>query len=116
MTKTQEVKDIIAECRQALRSEHIRAAAVLRDGHPLRKLVALAAVPSFLRRYTKGSFPYQEEVQEVDGFAQDLLKAVSETLVADNLTVPDKAGAPTIRTSIFVEDPIAKAKYCPWPA
>lgn len=113
MLAIQKIGHILTECRQALEPEHIRDPSVLCDAHPLRRLVALAAVNPFLRRYTSGTFPYERELGEVDGFAQDLLKAVSETLVTDNLTVADKTGDPTVWTSIFVEDVLTGVRYCP---
>jgi hypothetical protein len=61
-----------------LTSQHIISAALLPEGHPVRYILAAAAVEGYLRR--EGDYKFLKETQEVPNFAADLLKEVRATL------------------------------------
>lgn len=76
-----------------LTSRHIVSAASLPDGHPVRSLLAAAAVKRYLR---DDNHKFLKEIQEVPNFYFDLLKAVKATL--ESLT--------TDYNCIIAKDPI----------
>jgi hypothetical protein len=60
-----------------LTSKHIVSAASLPEEHPVRSLLAAAAVEGYLR---DDNYRFLKETQEVPNFSADLLKAVKATL------------------------------------
>lgn len=84
------LKDCIKADRLSLQAQHIHLAAKLLSGHPLlRKLFARACVPSYIRYLWFGTndsspaeFRFEKELDEVEGFAHDLLKALQEAIRA----------------------------------
>ena len=60
-----------------LTSQHITWAAFLPEGHPVRGVLAMAAVEGYLQ---SDHHKFQIETQEVPNFSADLLKAVKATL------------------------------------
>jgi hypothetical protein len=80
-----------------LTSQHITSAAFLPEGHPVRGILAAAAVEGYLRNdYPK----FLREAQEVPNFSFDLLKSVKATL--KTLSFDDYS-----RKSITFKDPIS---------
>ena len=79
--------------RHCLISRHIVSAASLPEEHPVRSLLAAAAVKGYLRG---DDHEFLKEVQEVPNFSADLLKAVKATL--ESIT--------TDYGCIIVEDPV----------
>ena len=67
------------ECNNTycLTSEHISSAADLPDGHPVRQILATAAVKGYLLH---DDHKFSKEMREVHNFSVDLLKAVKATL------------------------------------
>jgi hypothetical protein len=57
-----------------LTSEHIMSAVLLPKGHPVRRILTMAAVPAYLNRAN-----YLSEALEIQHFAVDLLKEVQIT-------------------------------------
>jgi hypothetical protein len=76
-----------------LTSKHIISVASLPREHPVRSLLAAAAVEGYLR---DDNHKFLKETQEVPSFSVDLLKAVKATL--NSFAVG--------RTCIIVRDPI----------
>ena len=60
-----------------LTSQHIISAAQLPEGHPVRCILATAAVKGYLRH---DDHKFLKETQQVPAFSADLLKAVKTTL------------------------------------
>lgn len=60
-----------------LAGQHITSAALLPDGHPIRKALAIAAVEGYIRR---DKHKFLKEMRESPNFAVDLLLEVKETL------------------------------------
>jgi hypothetical protein len=60
-----------------LASHHITSAALLPDGHPIRKVLATAAVERYIRRH---KHKFLSEIRKAPNFAVDLLLEVKETL------------------------------------
>jgi hypothetical protein len=58
-------------------SQHIASAAFLPEGHPVRTILATAAVEGYLRH---DNHKFREEAQNIPNFSVDLLKAVKTTL------------------------------------
>ena len=58
-------------------SQHITSAAFLPEGHPVRSMLASAAVEGYLR---DDNHKFRKEAQDVPNFSADLLKAVRTTL------------------------------------
>jgi hypothetical protein len=56
-----------------MNSDHVVSAACLPDGHPVRKILAAAAVREYLK---KDDHMFSKEAREVLNFASDLLEAV----------------------------------------
>jgi hypothetical protein len=89
--------------RTALLPEHIQTAVQLPYGHPLRSLIAQACVKSYAWSLQLGGrnggnkrrFRFQEELDTLEGFASDLVRAFSSSI----------RGNPT-----FI-DPLSKKKY-----
>jgi len=77
-----------------LTSKHIVSAASLPEEHPVRSILAAAAVKGYLR---DDNYRFLKETQEVPNFSADLLKAVKATL--KSLTIS--------YTSITVKDPVS---------
>jgi hypothetical protein len=75
-------------------SQHITSAAFLPEGHPVRSILATAAVEGYLRH---DNHKFREEAQNIPNFSVDLLKAVRTTL--KKLTYKDY--------KILFEDPIS---------
>jgi hypothetical protein len=67
----------LSENRQALRPVHVRTAIKLPDGHPVRQLLAEAAVVDYMDAQTRvgGKFWLSKEMEEHKAFAADLLIA-----------------------------------------
>jgi hypothetical protein len=61
----------------SLAGQHITSAALLPDGHPIRKVLAIAAVEGYIRR---DKHKFLKEIRETPNFAVDLLLEVKETL------------------------------------
>jgi hypothetical protein len=84
----QRVKETLAADSNLPEPKHIRFSATLPQGHPLRHILALACVPSYLCRsipkeyHNRGGTPFrfQKELDELEGFALDMMKALSECL------------------------------------
>ena len=74
-----------------LTSQHITSALILPEGHPVRAILAAAAVEGCLRQH---NYKFEEEVPE---FSMDLLRAVRATLES-------------IDISPYFEDPISRLK------
>jgi hypothetical protein len=74
--------------RTALLPEHIRTAAQLPYGHPLRNLIAQACVKSYAWSLQLGGrnggnkrrFRFQEELDTLEGFAADLVRAFTSSI------------------------------------
>jgi hypothetical protein len=81
-----------------LTSEHIISVASLPKEHPVRSLLAAAAVEGYLR---DDNHKFLKEIQEVPNFSADLLKAVKATLKSVRL---DSCGR------ILVTDPFSGEK------
>jgi BTB/POZ domain len=60
-----------------LEPEHIRSAVLLPTGHPVRGLLANAAVDGYIRQH---NHKFAREAREVPGFSADLLDAVRTTI------------------------------------
>jgi hypothetical protein len=72
------MKSVIVVSKDALGSDHIRVAATLPSGHPLRTLLAQESVNDFVITNGKGQAPFffEKELKELKrllGFAADLL-------------------------------------------
>lgn len=80
-----------------LTSKHIISAASLPEEHPVRSMLAAAAVEGYLR---DDNHKFLKETQEVPNFSADLLKAVKATL--KGLTIS--------YSSIVVKDPVSGEK------
>jgi hypothetical protein len=80
-----------------LASQHIKSAAFLPEGHPVRITLAMAAVEGYLRH---DNFKFLRETQEVPSFSIDLLKSVKATL--NTLSVGGYSGK-----SAFCKDPLS---------
>lgn len=80
-----------------LTSKHIISAASLPEEHPVRSILAAAAVKGYLR---DDNYRFQKETQEVPNFSADLLKAVKATLKSLTIT----------HSSITVKDPVSGEK------
>jgi len=78
-----------------LTSWHITSAANLPDGHPVRRILAVAAVKGYLQH---DDHKFLKEMQEVHNFSVDLLNAVKATLKTLNASYSGK--------SITVKDPL----------
>jgi len=61
----------------SLAGQHITSATLLPDGHPIRKVLAIAAVEGYIRR---DKHKFWKEIRESPNFAVDLLLEVKETL------------------------------------
>ncbi|KAH7364293.1 hypothetical protein BKA65DRAFT_134167 [Rhexocercosporidium sp. MPI-PUGE-AT-0058] len=88
-----EVKTILLSTRAALLPGHIRLAAVFPPGHPVRNLIADACVREFtvdmfprLAQTKVTPFRFSKELDELDGFAADLMRAYKKA--------PRKKGPP----------------------
>ncbi|RDL37304.1 Uncharacterized protein BP5553_04737 [Venustampulla echinocandica] len=68
-----------------LLGQHITSAALLPDGHAIRKVLAIASVEGYIRR---DKHKFLKEICESPGFAADLLLVVKETLKTVNLGEP----------------------------
>jgi len=74
--------------RTALLPEHIRTTVQLPYGHPLRSLIAQACVKSYAwslqlggrKGGNKRRFRFQEELDTLEGFASDLVRAFSSSI------------------------------------
>ena len=75
-------------------SKHIVSAASLPEEHPVRSLLAAAAVEGYLQH---DNHKFLKEIQEVPNFSADLLKAVKATL--KSITTSDDY--------IYVKDPVS---------
>jgi hypothetical protein len=60
-----------------LEGQHITSASLLPDGHPVRKLLAIASVEGYIRR---NKYKFSNEIQQAPTFAVDLLLEVKEAL------------------------------------
>lgn len=58
--------------------QHVTSAALLPDGHPIRKVLAIAAVEGYIRR---NEHKFLKEIRDSPNFAADLLLEVKETLM-----------------------------------
>jgi len=65
--------------------QHITSASFLPDGHPVRKVLAVAAVEGYIRC---NEHKFLKEIRESPNFAADLLLEVKETLKTVNLGEP----------------------------
>lgn len=65
-----------------LTSQHLISAMLLPEGHPVRCILAAAAVEGFLRR--GNDFKFWKEIHEVPNFAADLLTAVRASVKASS--------------------------------
>jgi hypothetical protein len=63
--------------RCCLTSQHISSAVALPEGHPVRAMLAAAAVEGCLRLHY---YPFESEASKIPGFAADLLNAVRATM------------------------------------
>jgi hypothetical protein len=72
-----QMRNTLAENRQALQPLHIRTAIKLPDGHPVRQLFAEAAVVDYMDAQTRvgGKFWLSKEMEDHKAFAADLLMA-----------------------------------------
>jgi hypothetical protein len=72
-----QMRNTLAENRQALRPLHIRTAIKLPDRHPVRQLFAKAAVVGYMDAQTRvgGKFWLSKEMEDHKAFAADLLMA-----------------------------------------
>jgi hypothetical protein len=61
----------------SLESQHFTSAALLPNGHPVRRVLVTAAVEGYVRR---DKHKFLEEIREAPNFAVDLLMEVKETL------------------------------------
>jgi len=98
---------------------HIRAAYALPKSHPFRGLCAKVVVKPFLRRHLKdNTFPYEKELEEVEGFAKDVLDAVSNALAPGNVFVGQGLGERVKVITvydIFVKHPLLVDRtFRPW--
>ena len=75
--------------RTALLPEHIRTTVQLPCGHPLRSLIAQACVKSYVwslqlsgrnRGRNRRRFKFQEELDTLEGFASDLVRAFTSSI------------------------------------
>lgn len=60
----------------AITSQNIESAANLPDKHPVRGILAMAMVESFLQT---DDYRFQKEILEIPGFAADVLAAIKVT-------------------------------------
>jgi hypothetical protein len=77
------MKALLLETKSNLKKEHIRKAATgLPSGHAARKLIADTSIEAFLTNKHLGSgndtFPFRQEVMDLDGYAADLARAYTE--------------------------------------
>jgi hypothetical protein len=78
--------------------QHITSAALLPDGHPIRKVLAIAAVEGYIRR---NKHKFVKEICSSPNFAADLLLEVKETLKTvnsgeSNITFKDPLSGKTL--------------------
>jgi len=105
----------LSKSSQHLQRHHIREIYALPKNHG--KICAKYAVKPFLRRHLKdGKFVYERELEEVDGFARDLLDVFSEALAPGNVFVGGVARTPTTDDrDVFVKHPILEnCTFRPW--
>ena len=82
-----------------LTSQHITSAALLPEGHPVRCILAAAAVEGYLRH--EDGHKFLKETQDVPNFAADLLKAVRATLkTLTRATFEDPITGESLRLSV----------------
>lgn len=62
---------------RCLTSQHITSAAALPEGHPVRAILAMAAVEGCLRQH---NYQFESDTSKVPEFATDLLKAIRATI------------------------------------
>lgn len=82
----EKLKAPLKESSQHLKKEHVRRAVLeLPSGHPVRKLFAQSVIPAYLLQFNreptkfwKTEFDFTKELEELEGFAADILKAHSE--------------------------------------
>ncbi|KAH8791721.1 hypothetical protein F5882DRAFT_376833 [Hyaloscypha sp. PMI_1271] len=81
-----------------LTSQHITSAVALPEGHPVRAILAAAAVEGCLRKY---HYKFEREASRVPEFSVDLLKAVRAAL--ESITIEFNATT--------FEDPISRLRF-----
>lgn len=85
------IKQVLIQDFTTLKSKHIESASLLPPGHPLRKMLAQACVRPYIHHIRppghaidskdpRQVFGFQKELDEIDGFAADLLRASGEVL------------------------------------
>ncbi|KAI9764095.1 MAG: hypothetical protein M1840_008900 [Geoglossum simile] len=82
----------------SLAPQHITSAALLPNGHPVRRVLATASVEGYIRR---NKHKFLKEILEAPNFAADLLLEVKETL---------KTVTPGGRVSLF-RDPLSGERF-----
>ena len=105
----QDMKKVLREDHGSLTAEHIRFAAELPKGNALRKLIVDACVDSYKRDLEKRreddepTFKFRAEIDELDGFAADLLRAYD---LAMNCWICDGSGSRSYQDPLMMDEEV----------